>query len=66
MRITVNGEDRTVPPGTTVGSVVDSLRSERRGLAAALNEEVVPRSRWDDVTVSEGDRIEVLTAAQGG
>lgn len=66
MRIRVNGEERTVPADATVGSVVDSLRSERRGIAAALNEEVVPASQWDDVVVHDGDRVEVLTAAQGG
>lgn len=66
MNVLVNGTPRAIDRGTTVGSVVDSLRGERRGLATAVNEEVVPRSQWDDVELHDGDRVEVLTAAQGG
>lgn len=64
--VTVNGEAQVLEPGVTVGTVVDGLGRERRGLAVAVNEEVVPRSRWDETPVQEGDRLEVLTAAQGG
>ena len=39
---------------------------ERRGIAVALNGEVVPRSAWDVTDLRPGDRVEVLTAAQGG
>jgi sulfur carrier protein len=35
-------------------------------VAAALNETVVPRSRWAAATLVDGDRVEVLTAVQGG
>ncbi len=38
----------------------------RRGVAVAVNEEVVPRSAWDETPVRDGDRVEVLNAAQGG
>ena len=37
-----------------------------KGVAVARNEEVVPRSRWGDTVAAEGDRFEILTAAQGG
>ncbi len=52
--------------GTTVADLVDRHRDSPRGVAVARNEEVVPRSRWDDTVVAEGDRFEILTAAQGG
>lgn len=66
MRITVNGEPREVPPGTALGSVVLSLAAAPSGVAAALNETVVPRAQWPATPLSEGDRVEVLTAVTGG
>jgi sulfur carrier protein len=64
--ITVNGNGEEVEPGTTVADLVARHRDSHRGVAVARNEEVVPRSRWDVTTAAEGDRFEILTAAQGG
>lgn len=64
--VTVNGEDRVLRGPTTVTTLVDSLGRGRRGVAVAVNEEIVPRSRWNDVELAPGDRVEVLTASQGG
>jgi sulfur carrier protein len=66
MRVLVNGLARSVMSGTTLGQVVDSLDRGRSGVAAAVNEQVVPRSLWDSAGLADGDRVEILTAAQGG
>ncbi|MFC4499003.1 MULTISPECIES: sulfur carrier protein ThiS [Streptomyces] len=66
MNISVNGESRAVAPGTALDSVVRSLTPAPSGVAAALNETVVPRAEWAGTALSEGDRVEVLTAVQGG
>jgi sulfur carrier protein len=66
VRATVNGEDRDLPPGATVVDVLTSLDAPARGVAVAVNGMVVPSSTWQAVLVHEGDRIEILTAAQGG
>jgi sulfur carrier protein len=66
MNITVNGEPRDVAPGTALDTVVKSLTAAPSGVAAALNETVVPRTRWPVTALAEGDRVEVLTAVQGG
>ncbi|WP_017591121.1 sulfur carrier protein ThiS [Nocardiopsis potens] len=66
MDVIVNGERRTVAPGSTVGDVVRSLTGARSGVAAAVNDEVVPKGGWDDTPVAENDRVDVLTAVQGG
>lgn len=66
MNISVNGERREVAPGTALDSVVRSLAPAASGVAAALNETVVPRARWSATALSDGDRVEVLTAVQGG
>ncbi|MFF8230352.1 sulfur carrier protein ThiS [Streptomyces caelestis] len=66
MNISVNGESRDVRPGTALDLVVRSLTTSPSGVAAALNETVVPRAQWPSTPLSEGDRVEVLTAVQGG
>lgn len=66
MKITVNGEPRVFRPGTALDTVVLSLAAAPSGVAAALNETVVPRAQWPSTLLSEGDRVEVLTAVQGG
>lgn len=64
--ITVNGEAEHREAGTTVADLVARHRESPRGVAVARNEEVVPRSQWATTVVADGDRFEILTAAQGG
>lgn len=66
MKLVVNGEVQSVDGATTVDGLVAALGLERRGLAVAVNGEVVPRSTWTDHDLADGDQIEVLTIAQGG
>ncbi|MGW2522215.1 sulfur carrier protein ThiS [Streptomyces sp. NPDC001617] len=66
MNISVNGESREFAPGTALDTVVRTLTPAPSGVAAALNETVVPRAQWPATSLSEGDRVEVLTAVQGG
>ena len=64
--VQVNGESRAFDPPTVLRDVVAGLTSSRSGVAAALNETVVPRGQWPTTEVRDGDRVEVLTAVQGG
>jgi sulfur carrier protein len=64
--IRVNGESREVPPGTALDQVVAELSAAPSGVAAAVNESVVPRGAWAATTLAAGDRVEILTAVQGG
>ncbi|MEV6315100.1 sulfur carrier protein ThiS [Streptomyces sp. NPDC051776] len=66
MTVSVNGEPRDVPAGTTLDEVVATLTTAPSGVAAALNETVVPRGQWAGTPLGDGDRVEVLTAVQGG
>ncbi|MEV0645165.1 sulfur carrier protein ThiS [Phytomonospora sp. NPDC050363] len=65
MNVTVNGGDREVAAGSTVADVVRQTSSAARGIAVALNGEVVPRADWSR-RLSEADRVEILVASQGG
>ncbi|WP_326649374.1 MULTISPECIES: sulfur carrier protein ThiS [unclassified Streptomyces] len=64
--VSVNGETRELATGTTLDALVTALTAARSGVAAAVNETVVPRSRWTGTRLGDGDRVEVLTAVQGG
>jgi len=64
--VTINGERRELEPGTTVAGLVEGMGMPRRGVAVALDGEVVRRGDWDDHQVHDGARVEVLTAMQGG
>ncbi|MEU9145304.1 sulfur carrier protein ThiS [Streptomyces sp. NPDC048349] len=66
MTISVNGEPREIAAGTTLDAVVATLTAAPSGVAAALNETVVPRGQWPATPVGDGDRVEILTAVQGG
>jgi sulfur carrier protein len=63
--ITVNGEPRELTG--TVDELLDALGVEvRRGLAVAVDAEVVPRGEWGTTRVEDGARVEIVTAVQGG
>ncbi|MEU9703293.1 sulfur carrier protein ThiS [Streptomyces sp. NPDC014870] len=64
--VSVNGEARVLAAPTTLDALVTTLTAAPTGVAAAVNETVVPRSQWSATVLGEGDRVEVLTAVQGG
>lgn len=67
MTVCVNGEERELAEAATVAEVVQSLVEEaERGVAVALDGDVVPRSEWDSTPLRDGAHIEVLRAVQGG
>ncbi|MBT2393794.1 sulfur carrier protein ThiS [Streptomyces sp. ISL-1] len=66
LNVSVNGEAREFATGTTLDALVADLTAAPSGVAAALNEAVVPRSQWSGTLLDDGDRVEVLTAVQGG
>jgi sulfur carrier protein len=66
MRLTVNGQPRTRPDACSLAALVAEITEASRGVAVAVNGTVVPRSTWAAVDLADGDRVEVLTAAQGG
>lgn len=66
MTVFVNGERRQLAADTALDALVAALCAAPSGIAAALNETVVPRTQWSGTLLREGDRVEVLTAVQGG
>lgn len=66
-RIKVNGEERPMQHGK-LGPLLEEIgyTAESKGVAVAVNHEVVPRARWDDFPIAPGDSIEIVSAVQGG
>lgn len=68
VRVEVNGEPRELPAGATVADAVRAAGAdpEGRGLAVAVDGEVVRRADWKKTELRAGARVEVLHAVQGG
>jgi sulfur carrier protein len=68
VQITVNGDRQELPDGATVASVVAGLHNARegRGIAVAIEGEVVPRAQWPSTELRDGASLEVVVAVQGG
>jgi thiazole synthase len=68
MKIEVNGSVVSLAAGSTVRSAIEASGAATgdRGVAVAVDGEVVPRSEWDTTTLAEGQKVEVLAAIQGG
>lgn len=65
MIVIVNDESIEVDEHTSVATLLDRLGYPGKGIAVALNWSVIPRSKWDAM-LSDGARLDVVTAVQGG
>jgi sulfur carrier protein len=66
MHVWINGNSRELADGASVADAVADLGTMSAGVAVAVDAEVVPRTDWPRRRLSEGSRVEVLTAVQGG
>lgn len=68
LAVTINGEVRELPDGATLADAVSAVGApaDGRGVAAAIDGEVVPRGRWASRPLIPEERVEVLQAVQGG
>ena len=65
MIISINEKQVEVAEATTVATLLASMGYPERGIAVAMDQSVLPRSRWA-TALSDGARLEVVTAVQGG
>ena len=64
--ITLNGSRHEITDGTTLDQLVAAFSLPERGVALAMNSEVVPRSAWASTPVPADAQVEVVTASKGG
>ena len=68
MQITLNGEEKNVGSGITIRDLLIDLAHDpdRRGIAVAVNAEIVVRANWSSTRLGSGDRVDIIAAVQGG
>jgi sulfur carrier protein len=68
MTVELNGKPVELSKGATVADAVDAAgaNGDRRGIAVAVEGEVVPRGEWKRTSLRDGQSIEVVRAIQGG
>ena len=69
MKLHVNGEERDftdAPTPFTLAALVDALGMKPDRVAVELNRDIVPRDRWPETQLNEGDRLEVVHFVGGG
>ena len=68
MIVELNGHEEQMPDGATVADAVKAVGvdGETRGVAVAVDGEVVRRTDWESTSLSERQAVEVVRAVQGG
>ena len=66
MQITVNGETREIPEDLSAAALVQALGLAGKRLAMEVNQEILPRGRFEQQRFQPGDRVEIVQAIGGG
>ncbi|MEM0982518.1 MAG: sulfur carrier protein ThiS [Planctomycetota bacterium] len=66
MTLTVNGEERELADGSTVDGLIEEMGLAKSICAAEVNGEVVAKRERGERTLSDGDRVEIVTLVGGG
>lgn len=66
MTLTINGDARDLPDGMTVSALLAHLGLDPQRLAVERNRDLVRRATFDDVTLADGDALEIVTLVGGG
>ncbi len=66
MKLIINGAERDFPEVSTLSSLVEKLGMKSDRVAIELNRDIVPRDRWSQTALSDGDRLEIVHFVGGG
>lgn len=68
MKLLINGDERTfdLTSPATLAALIESLGMKSDRIAVELNRDIVPRDRWHQTTLNEGDRLEIVHFVGGG
>ena len=66
MRLIINGEERSLPDASNLGSLIESLGMKPDRVAVELNREIVQRAKWAETPLREGDKLEIVHFVGGG
>jgi thiamine biosynthesis protein ThiS len=65
MKITINGQEQTFAP-TTLALLIEQLGMKQDRVAVELNRDIVPRTKWAETNLAEGDHLEIVHFVGGG
>ena len=66
MQLTINGEKRVIKESKNLAELIKELDIKAPNFAMALNQQVVPRSKYDSTSIKENDKVEIVHAVGGG
>jgi sulfur carrier protein len=66
MKLQINGEEREFNGPLTLAALVEILGMKADRVAVELNRDIVPRDRWADTLLNEGDKLEIVHFVGGG
>lgn len=66
MKITLNGEARSIDDSIKLQALIDQLGYSGKRLAVEINKEIIPKSQHADYIIKDGDNIEIVHAIGGG
>ena len=66
IQLSVNGQPRRLAPDSNIQRLLDELELAGKRVAVERNGEIVPRSRFADTPLSDGDTLEIVVAVGGG
>ena len=66
MTLHINGEPREFPDALTLAGLVEHLGMKGDRVAVEVNREIAPRERWSEMTLHDGDRLEIVHFVGGG
>lgn len=66
MNVTVNGKQADIPQGSTLEACLTALGYDLAAVVAERNESIVPKDKWAETLLAEGDSLEVVSFVGGG
>jgi sulfur carrier protein len=66
MIITYNGDAITLAETISVTDFIIERKLASKGIAVAINNQIIPKSNWDETIIKENDQLLIITATQGG
>jgi len=66
IKVSVNGEIKEFDKALNVNQMIEALEYKIKGFAVAINTTFVPIAKYNETTIVEGDKIDILAPVQGG
>ena len=66
MIINLNNNPVTISKGTSLQQILEEYGISSKGIAVAINNQIVSRGSWSDILLKENDQLTIIKATQGG